>query len=111
MKQRHSQIKVMPAEVYVMWCLFVALLVMYFCCKKRPQSNSLDIESTLQPSHLVITMPRTVKEDKPPAYNEIASSIDPPTFMESLVIERIQPELNKKWAKKIITRTTRRASI
>ena len=45
------------------------------------------------------------KIDKPPDFKAIVLREEPPTYLESMMNEQINPELNKNWAKDLHEKT------
>lgn len=90
----------MEPEVYNMMALGGLMLgklilfsiIIYYCCRSRRQrtANTNDSADQTDDAHL--------KNDIPPTYSKVVLRVDPPEYIESVINEQINPELNKKWA-------------
>ena len=70
------------------------LLIVYYCCKRKPDMPA----ARQQQDSGNQTDPDLEKGDIPPTYSTLVLKVDPPDYLDSVMNEEINPELNKDWA-------------
>ena len=79
------------------------LLIAYYCCKRKFRNRQPDASTGggTQDSGIQTEDPEEAKADIPPTYSTLVLKVDPPEYLDSVMNEELNPELNKDWAERL----------
>lgn len=64
-------------------------LIIYYCCKRRESNGAEGADGATAAD---------AATDLPPTYSTVVLKTEPPEYLDSILNEELNPEINKEWA-------------